>query len=125
MPLAFWCVLAAGLMPIVVVGFAKADSSFDNAHPRDWLERQEGFRKRAHAAHLNAFEAFPLFAAGVFVAMWQGAAQPTVDAMASGFLLFRIAYAWAYLTDRAMIRTLFWLAATALSIGLFMVGAFA
>lgn len=123
MPLAFWCVLAAGVMPIVLVGFAKVDGTFDNANPRQWLARREGFQARAHAAHLNSFEAFPLFAAGVFAATWQGAAQTSVDLWAIAFLACRVAYAWAYLADKPNVRTVFWLAALASSVALFVLAA--
>lgn len=123
MPLAFWCVLAAGLMPIVMVGFAKADGTFDNANPRAWLAGREGYRARAHAAHLNAFEAFPLFAAGVFVATWQEASAGVVDAVAVAFLIARTGYFVAYLADWPMVRTMLWLIATGLSVSLFIMSA--
>lgn len=124
MPVAYWCVLAAGLMPIVVVGFAKADGAFDNRNPRDWLAAQDGFRKRAHAAHLNCFEAFPLFAAGVAIASFQKAPQASLDLLAVAFLALRTGYVASYLADKPTARTLFWLAAAAATIALFVLAAF-
>ena len=68
MTTAYWCVLAAALVPYFTVAVAKSKGDFDNAAPRDWLARQEGFRKRALWAHQNAFEAFGPFAAAVIIA---------------------------------------------------------
>ena len=50
MTLPFWCVLIAGLLPFIATLTAKSRRDFDNANPRAWLARQEGFRVRAHAA---------------------------------------------------------------------------
>ena len=74
---AYWCVLAAALLPYLWVGIAKAGGArFDNRDPRAWLARQEEpKRQRATAAQLNAFEAFPAFAAGVLIAHAAGVAQ--------------------------------------------------
>ena len=68
MTTAFWCVLVAALLPICAVGLAKASAGFDNQAPREWLGRLGGWRARAHAAHLNSFEAFAPFAAAVIIA---------------------------------------------------------
>lgn len=106
MPFAIWCVLIAGLMPIVLAGIAKrGDASFDNGNPRGWEAGLEGWRKRVYAAHRNGFEVFPFFAAAVLSAWTQGAAQTPVDCLAGAFILFRIAYAWAYYADRASLRS--------------------
>ena len=51
MTIAFWCVLVAGFLPYFGTLTAKIGGErFDNSNPRDWLDAQSGFRKRANAA---------------------------------------------------------------------------
>lgn len=121
MTIAFSCLLIAGLMPIIAVGFAKADRSFDNRQPRRWLEAQDGFRARAHAAHQNAFEAFPLFAAAVLTAYVKEVPEGLADGLAVAYVALRSGYIGAYLCDWPALRTVLWLAATAVAIGLFVI----
>ena len=123
MTIAFWCVLLAGLMPFVAVGIAKYDRSYNNRTPRDWLAKQEGIRKRAYAAHLNCFESFPLFASGVIIAHLAAAPSAIINTLAAAFIAVRIVYVWCYLTDRASLRSLVWLAGLGLSVALFIVPA--
>jgi uncharacterized MAPEG superfamily protein len=125
MTIAFWCVLVAGLMPYITVGIAKYDKSFDNQAPRDWLAKQGGYRKRAHAAHLNCFEAFPFFAAAVIIAYTMRAPQGICDALAVAWVIARIAFVWAYVADKASVRSIVWVIALGITIALFFVAAFA
>ena len=108
MSIAFWCVLVAGLLPLATVGIAKSKRGYDNNSPRAWLEKQEGFRRRADFAHRNHFEAFPFFAAGVIIAQQMQVAQHTVDTLAITFIVARIAYTVLYLVDRASLRSVAW-----------------
>lgn len=123
MTIALWCVLIAGLMPYVAVGIAKYDRSYNNKAPRDWLAKQEGLRKRAYAAHLNCFEAFPLFAAGVIIAQLASGPSATANTLAALFIAARIAYIGCYLSNRASLRSLVWLVGFGLSVALFIVAA--
>jgi len=124
MTVAFWCVLVAGLLPYVSTVSAKAGGSrFDNRNPRDWLAAQSGFRRRANAAQLNGFEAFPLFAAGVVVAHLAGAAQPRIDQIAVGFVIARAAYTLFYFADMALMRSLAWSVGIGCSAALFFIAA--
>lgn len=127
MTLAFWCVLIAGLMPYAAVTIAKWDKSYlgNNHQPRDWEAKLTGTSSRAHAAHLNSFEAFPLFAAGVIIAVMCKAPQPLVDGVAVAFLLTRVVYIWCYVSNRARMRSLVWMASLAMSVALFFLAAFA
>ncbi len=119
MTFAFWCVLAAILLPYGTVGIAKWSSRYDNHAPRDWLAGLEGRRKRAFHAHLNHFEALPAFAAGVVIAHLARAPQGWVDGLAGAFVLLRVAYTWAYLEDRATLRSILWIGGLACVCGLF------
>ncbi|MFA5684721.1 MAG: MAPEG family protein [Lysobacteraceae bacterium] len=123
MTLAYWCVLLAGVMPILLTGVAKVvGGRYNNRNPRAWQGRLEGRALRAHAAHLNSFEAFPLFAAGVIVAHLAAAEQNHIDALAVAFIVLRLIYAACYIADQALARSLVWLAAFACSIALFVIG---
>lgn len=122
MTIAYWCVLAAGLMPYLFTAIAKATGQrFDNRTPREWQARLEGRPARAHAAHLNAFEAFPLFAAAVIIAHLRGASQDTVDAIAVAFVVLRLLFGAVYIGGFARTRSLVWALAFFCSIALFFV----
>lgn len=123
MTLAYWCVLAAALLPYPYTLLAKTRRDYDNRSPRAYLETVVGWRRRAHWAQLNSFEAFPPFAAAVIIAHQSGAAQATVNALALGFLGARLAHGLCYLADRATLRSLAWLAAWACVIALFITAA--
>ena len=122
MQLAFWCVLAMGLMPIATVAIAKW-GGLDNHAPRDWAQSIDGYRRRAYAAHLNHFEAFPLFAAAVLVASTQGAPMITVNALAVSVVLTRLAYTACYVADAATLRSLMWGIGWVLTLAIFMLPA--
>jgi uncharacterized MAPEG superfamily protein len=121
MTVAFWCVLIAGLMPFVATLIAKSRKDFDNANPREWLSKVDGFRSRAHAAQLNCFEALPLFAAAVIIAHVRGAAQGTIDLLAMGFIAARLVFIALYLADLASLRSVVWLAGLACTVAMFFV----
>ena len=124
MTLAYWCVLAAALMPFLFTGIAKfSGGRYNNYSPREFLEKQEGFRKRAHWAQLNSFEAFPMFAAAVIMAHLTGAEQDYINTLAIAFIGIRIVYGAMYLANLAALRTLVWSAGLACVIALFAAGA--
>ena len=122
MTIAYWCVLAAGLMPYLFTAIAKTTGGrFDNRAPRDWQARLQGMPARAHAAHLNAFEAFPLFAAAVIIAQLRDAPQDRVDQLAIAFVVLRLAFGFVYMAGYATLRSLLWALAFACAIALFFV----
>ena len=124
MTIAYWCVLAAAIMPYVFAGLAKSGGKpYNNQAPRKYLEGQEGWRKRANWAQLNAFEAFPAFAAGVIIAHQLDAGQGTVNGLAVGFIACRIAYGFAYVLDWATLRSLVWTGGFACVVALFVAAA--
>lgn len=125
MTLAFWCVLAAALLPYVCTAVAKSSSRYDNRTPRRYLESLDGWRQRAHWAQLNSFEAFPPFAAAVLIAQMAHAPQSMVNTLALVFVVLRMAYVLCYITDKATLRSIMWLAALGCVVGLFGVAALA
>jgi uncharacterized MAPEG superfamily protein len=121
MTIAFWCVLVAGFLPYFGTLTAKiGGDSFDNRNPRDWLDAQSGFRKRANAAQHNSFEAFPFFAAAVIIAHVAGAPQGRIDLFAVVFILARLFYIAFYLADMATLRSLAWFAGLGSVVALFL-----
>lgn len=124
MTTAYWCVLVAILLPIVWAGIAKGGAKgFDNARPREYLATLDGWRQRANWAQANSYESFPGFAAGVVIAHVAGAAQPTIDMLALGYVLARVLYGIFYITDRSTLRSLVWVAGLGCIIGLFVAAA--
>ena len=123
MTIAFWCVLVAGFLPYFGTLTAKiGGDSFDNRNPRDWLDAQSGFRKRANAAQHNSFEAFPFFAAAVIVAHLTQAPQDRIDALAVIFIVARVAYVACYLADWHWPRSIVWTMGIVATMTLFVSG---
>ena len=123
MQIAFYCVLIAGLMPYLWTLVAKVRGRrFDNANVRSWQAGLTGLPLRAHAAHLNSFEVFPLFATAVLVARLTGGEPGRVDALAVAFIGLRLLYGIFYLADKATLRSLVWLAAMVCVVMIFLSG---
>lgn len=123
MTLAYWCILIAGVMPIMTVAVAKLQRGYDNHNPRDWLEKQQGIRKRADYAHRNHFEAFPFFAVAVIIAQQLNVSQASIDLLAGGFIAARIGYTFFYLADRPVLRSTAFLVAYGCILGMFLLAA--
>ncbi|AEI77991.1 MAPEG family protein [compost metagenome] len=125
MPIAFWCVLLAGILPLATVAIAKASGpGYDNHDPRGWLEQQSGRARRADMAHRNHFEAFPFFAAAVLAASHLQAPQARIDELAVVFIVARLLYTVCYVTDRATLRTLCWTIGYLSVVGMFLLPVF-
>ncbi len=124
--MAYWAVLVAALLPIVCAGIAKwgtfgksrREGGFDNHEPRAWLSRQSGWRLRANGAQSNSFEALPFFIGAVLIAHQSGALQSRLDLLAWAFVLLRVGYIALYVSDRAAARSLVWVSALAVNIGI-------
>lgn len=123
MTTAYWMILVAGCLPYWPTLVSKWRRSYDNAAPRAGVDRLPPRQQRAYWAQLNAFEAFPLFAAAVIVAHLARAPQPWVDGLAVAFIGFRAAYTLAYIYDRDRLRSLVWAGGFLCVIGLFVAGA--
>jgi uncharacterized MAPEG superfamily protein len=132
MTIAFWCVLAAAVMPYIFTGMAKfgqrdaqdaKPARYDNHAPRAYLSQLTGRKLRAHWAQLNAFEAFPAFAAAVIIAHIAGGNPTSIDGLAVLFVAFRLVYGYCYIADKPSTRSLVWLGGLLCVIGLFVVAA--
>ena len=125
MHVSYWCVLIAALLPLGFTAVAKTIGRrrFNNRAPREFQAQLTGMAQRAHWAHLNSFEAFPAFAAGVLVAQQVGAAPGKIDALALAFIALRVSYGVCYLADRATLRSLVWVGGLGCTIALFVISA--
>lgn len=111
MATAYWCILVAALLPYVWVAVAKtAAPNYNNKDPRTWVARQDSYRVRnANSAHLNAFEAFPAFAAGVLMAQVAEVDPHRIDVLATVFVGLRVLHGVFYLSGIHVLRSLAWL----------------
>lgn len=120
MPIALWCVLIAGVLPLVCAGLSRAGGQkYDHNNPRAWLAQQTGFSARANAAQQNHLEAFPFFAVAVLVAILGGGVIDRINLLAIAFIVARLLYTACYFANWAVPRTLMWLAGYGLTITLF------
>jgi uncharacterized MAPEG superfamily protein len=128
MTFALFTILLVALMPIVCAGIAKygtfskhpRDGGFDNRNPRDWLAKQEGYRKWANAAQQNSWEALPFFASAVIVNHILGGAGITANLLAIAFVLLRATYIYLYVTGKQATRSFVWLAAVIANVAIFL-----
>jgi uncharacterized MAPEG superfamily protein len=130
MILAYWCVLIAGILPLLCTYAAKFGAKgegpatkYDNHEPRAWLARQTGLRARANAAQANSFEAFPFFAVGVVIAVAQHVPIAPIDILAVVFVVARVLYIACYLGDLPRLRSPIWAVGFAASVGLYLYAA--
>ena len=128
--IAYWCVLAMAILPIVCAGIAKygmfsksrRDGGYDNNNPRAWLTKQTDWRARANAAQANTFEALPFFFAAVIIAHQLQARQTVADILAFMFVVLRVAYVLMYVADMAKTRSGVWAAALLINIWILFAG---
>ena len=120
MHVALVCVLIAGLMPYLWTTVAKISGPrYDNADVRTWQSRLTGLALRAHGAHLNSFEAFPLFAVAVLAAILADANMHRLALLSVAFVALRLVYGLVYLANIAALRSLVWFAALGCTIAIF------
>ncbi|AXK73010.1 glutathione metabolism protein [Lysobacter sp. TY2-98] len=109
--IAYWCVLIAAALPYVwtVIAKSRGGERYDNRDPRAWLARQTDPRvSRANAAQMNAFEAFPAFAAGVVLAHAAGVPNASVSLLAVVFIVARVLHGAFYVAGLPRARSLSW-----------------
>ena len=122
MTFAYWMLIAAAMLPYLTIALAKLGGGIDNRAPRASLDSLFGWRQRADWAHRNHFEAFPIFAAAVFVAELTHAPQSRIDQLAGIFVLSRVIYTALYIADQAILRSTVWSVGMIAVIWLFVLG---
>ena len=120
MSIAYWCILIAAVLPYVWVSVAKGSGArYNNRDPRGWQARQDNPRsQRAYAAQLNAFEAFPPFAASVLMAEFAQVDGQRIIWLAAAFVVFRVLHGIVYIADLHAVRSLVWFGGFSCVVGL-------
>jgi uncharacterized MAPEG superfamily protein len=110
MTLAEWMIFAAVVLYLLTVAPVKAvaHKTFDNSKPRDPTFYRPGVAARALGAHLNGIETFPFFAFAILLAEFRQLPQNWIDELAIAFVVVRLFFVLAYLSNRSTIRTLLW-----------------
>lgn len=119
---AIWAMVVASLLPLAMAMMAKIIGGFhlaDNTHPRDFLQRTTGAAARANAAQQNSYETLPVFLAAVIVAMLFFVPQSIINTLAWLYVLIRIGFCVAYITNLATFRSILWLLSMACPLMLF------
>ena len=108
--LAYWCVFVAAGLPYLCAWIAKAGNfkAQDNVQPREWSQRQSGWRARTNAAQANSFEGLPFFIGAVIIAHQLGAAQGRLDAFAVVYVVLRLIYIVMYIRGMNAARSAVW-----------------
>lgn len=108
---ALWAMVVASLLPVTLAMLAKVFGDFklaDNAHPRDFLQQITGAAARANAAQKNSYETLPVFLVAVLAAMLFFVPQSIINTLAWLYVLIRIGYCVAYITNLPMFRSILW-----------------
>ncbi|PTS86323.1 hypothetical protein DBR00_01850 [Pseudomonas sp. HMWF032] len=114
MSLPFWCIFISAILifvakaPVARAMAKEGGGRYDNRYPRDQQARLSGFGARALAAHMNSFEAFPLFTAGVLMAHVTNNHGILVDVLAVTFVVARVLYLIFYWADLHWQRSMVW-----------------
>ncbi|MBH0007258.1 MAPEG family protein [Psychrobacter sp. SWN149] len=119
---AIWAMVAASLLPWLVSIVAKASGGFrirNNAHPRDFFQNATGVAARANAAQQNSYETLPIFLAAVLTAMLFFVPQSIINILAWLYVLIRIGFCVAYITNLSMFRSILWALSMACCLMLF------
>lgn len=111
MLIAYSCVIIAACLPYLWAVIAKGSApGYNNKDPRGWIAKQDSYKVRnAYSAHLNAFEAFPAFAAAVLMAQFAQVDPQRIAWLAMAFIVFRILHGVFYITVQQALRSLSWL----------------
>lgn len=119
--IAVLCVLLAMLQPFVLSVLARSSTRRGDylPNPREYNEGLTGWHRRAHFAQLNAFEAFPPFAAAVVLSWLAGVPPGHINLLAVLFVVCRIGHAAFYLADKPVLRSQSWKLAMMAVVALF------
>jgi uncharacterized MAPEG superfamily protein len=116
--------IAYGIKVPLGMAMAKEGRGYDNKDPRAQQARLEGWGRRANSAHLNAFEAFPPFAAGVLLCHMTHTNPTWTTALAVTHTVARLIYPMLYITGIDKLRSLVWATGFFASLGLLLMPLF-
>ena len=119
---AIWAMVVSSLLPWVMSIVAKASGGFkirNNAHPRDFFQNATGVAARANAAQQNSYETLPIFLAAVLTAMLFFVPQSIINILAWLYVLIRIGFCVAYITNLSTFRSILWTLSMACCLMLF------
>jgi uncharacterized MAPEG superfamily protein len=110
MTIAYWTIVIMTLYPYFFVGMAKSIKGFDHNRPRVYAGTLSGWRQRAYWIQENTYEILPIFIAAVLISQQIAGIthQGSIDNACILFVISRIAYAIAYLKNKAMLRSSCW-----------------
>ena len=122
LPLA--CVAVAFLLiyvprMLVMKAQQQEPGGLDNKDPRDQQARLTGEARRAQAAHNNAFETFPPFAAAVLACELRHVSERWTTILAIVFVVARVIYPWLYIKGIDKARSGVWTIGFGATIALF------
>ncbi|MDB5827733.1 MAG: glutathione metabolism protein [Variovorax sp.] len=122
--LAYWCVFVAAGLPYLCAWTAKTGSFTpqDNLQPRDWGQRQSGWRARADGAQANSFEGLPFFIGAVIIAHQLGAAQGRLDLFAAAYVVLRLIYIAMYVRGMSSARSAVWAIGFLVNVAILFIG---
>ncbi len=111
MPIALYVLFVLSLLPIMLAWLGgylryREFGQFDNHHPRLQQHQQSGIGARALAAQKNSWETLLLFLLVLFIAEASPLELASLSGVSLLFLCLRLAYIAAYLTNRALLRSL-------------------
>ncbi len=107
-----YIILAACLLPYAFTMIAKLSGGFtlrDNQNPREFLAKSMGLAARANAVQQNSFESLPLFLTSVLMAEYLVTPAVITYYLSIAYLVLRLLYGLAYLTNLATLRSILWL----------------
>ncbi len=124
MTVPFLCVAVAFLLIMAPKGAASAavarqTGRYDNKNPRDHHAQLTGWGKRALAAHQNAIEAFPPFAAAVIICHLAHGDARWATILSLVFIASRVVYPILYIADLSTLRSTVWSIGYAATLALF------
>jgi len=110
-------------VPRLTVAHAQweAPGGYDNRHPRQQQASLNDRARRANAAHYNSFEAFSPFAFATLLCLLTAPNNNWVSLLCLVFVVARILYIQAYVSDLATVRTVIWTVGFISTGGLFFV----
>lgn len=113
-----WALLVLAVLPylarVPVAAAMQRLGGYDNHHPRLQQARLQDLGARANAAHYNSFEALQLYLAALLACVASGNTDALMGQLAWGYVCCRLAFIGFYLADKALLRSLVWIAGIAL-----------